>query len=365
MIPFLDLLLGHEELKSQIQDSVTRVISSGLYIGGQEVDSFEEEFAAYTDSKYCAGVGNGLDALYLALKSLGVKEGDEVIVPSNTYIATWLAVTRCGATPVPVEPSLDTYNIDPALIEAAITSKTKAILPVHLYGRPADLDPILDLAKQRKIYVVEDAAQCQGAEYKNKKIGSFGDITAWSFYPGKNLGAMGDAGAITTNDPEIARLIKLMRNYGSAKKYVNEVEGINSRLDPLQAAILKVKLLKLSDWNAKRQRIAQRYISELQGLNLTLPTISQDCRSVWHLFVIRHARREEAISKMLDLGVQAGIHYPIPPHLQKAYQRLGYKNNAFPISELIHKEVISLPIYPQMTEQQVTKVIEVCKKVFS
>jgi len=291
-IPFLDLKAAYSELQPEIDEAVKRVLESGWYILGKEVDEFEREYAAFCEAKYCVGLANGLDALHLGLLALGVKEGDEVIVPSNTYIATWLAVSHCGATPVPVEPNESTYNIDPALIEAAITPRTKVILPVHLYGQPADLDPILAIARKHGLKVLEDGAQAHGARYKGKRIGAHGDIVAWSFYPGKNLGAYGDGGAVTTNDAEIADNIRQLRNYGSHIKYINDIKGFNSRLDPMQAAILSVKLKVLDDWNARRTNIANRYHDELVNSGLMLPFTPDWAEPVWHLYVVQHPKRD-------------------------------------------------------------------------
>jgi dTDP-4-amino-4,6-dideoxygalactose transaminase len=356
-IPFLDLREAYLELKGDIDRAIARVVDGGWYILGPEVEAFEAEFAAYCEAKHAVGVANGLDALNLALRALGVGAGDEVIVPSNTFIATWLAVSQCGATPVPVEPDERTFNIDPALIEAAITPRTRAILPVHLYGQPADLDPIVVIARKHGIYVLEDAAQAHGARYKGKRLGAHGDAVAWSFYPGKNLGAMGDAGAVTTNDPQIADRIRVLRNYGSRVKYVNEVQGFNSRLDPLQAAILRVKLAHLDDWNARRAAIAGQYGQGLVGCGLALPEAPEWAAPVWHLYVIRSPRRD-ALQKALSVaGVGTLIHYPIPPHLQAAYRQSGWTKCAFPIAERIAEQCLSLPMGPHLTTEQAEVVI--------
>jgi dTDP-4-amino-4,6-dideoxygalactose transaminase len=360
MIPFLDLKAPYQELKQEIDYAVARVLSSGFYIGGPEVEQFEEDYAAYCGVDHTIGVANGLDALHLALRAMGVGAGDEVIVPSNTYIATWLAVAQCGATPVPVEPDEATYNIDPLLIEAAITSKTKVILPVHLYGQPADLDPILEIARKHGLRVMEDGAQAHGALYKGKRLGGHGDVVAWSFYPGKNLGAMGDAGAVTTNDPEIADRIKVLRNYGSRVKYVNEVQGYNSRLDPIQAAILRVKLAYLDEWNNRRRVIAAQYQKGLVASGLILPTAPEWADPVWHLYVVRHKNRDGCQKNLESLGVSTLIHYPIPPHLQGAFKDMGYKKGDFPIAERIHNEIVSLPISPSITTQEAEQVVKSC-----
>jgi dTDP-4-amino-4,6-dideoxygalactose transaminase len=360
-IPFLDLRAAYIELKAEIDEAVARVLNSGYYIFGPEVEAFESEYADYCGSAHALGVANGLDALYLALRAMGVGPGDEVIVPSNTYIATWLAVSQCGATPVPVEPLESTYNIDPARIEAAITPATRVILPVHLYGQPADLDPILALARKHGLRVLEDAAQAHGARYKGQRIGSHGDAVAWSFYPGKNLGALGDGGAVTTNDPQLAERIRLLRNYGSRVKYVNEVKGVNSRLDPLQAAVLRVKLRHLDNWNARRQALAAAYLSGLaHHTTLTLPEVPVWAAPVWHLFVIRHPQRDALAQRLADAGIGSLIHYPIPPHRQQAYADAGFVTGAFPLAEAMAGKVMSLPIGPQMG---LDKVEYICRNV--
>jgi len=331
---------------------------SGQYILGDEVKKFESNYAKYTESSYSAGVANGLDALHLSLKALGIGPGDEVIVPANTYIATWLAVSHVGATPVPVEPNIMTYNIDPNKIEQALTKKTKAIIAVHLYGQPVDMDPILALSKQYNLKVIEDAAQAHGALYKNKRIGAHGDVVAWSFYPGKNLGAYGDGGAITTNNHSIHNQITTLRNYGSKEKYINDVIGFNSRLDPIQAAILNVKLQYLDTLNARRRDIAQQYISGLDGQACILPLADINNEYAWHLFVIRHTQRDELQSQLKRRGISTLIHYPIPPHLQIAYKNLGIKKGQLPITEGMHDEVLSLPMDPCMSDDAVAYVIE-------
>jgi len=347
-IPFLDLRAAYLELKTEIDEAVARVLNSGYYILGPEVEAFEAEFATYSQAQYAIGVADGLDALQLALLAMGVGPGDEVIVPSNTYIATWLAVSQCGATPVPVEPLESTYNIDPARIEAAITPATRVILPVHLYGQPADLDPILALARKHGLRVLEDAAQAHGARYKGQRIGAHGDAVAWSFYPGKNLGALGDGGAVTTNDPQLAERIRLLRNYGSRVKYVNEVKGVNSRLDPLQAAVLRVKLRHLDEWNSRRRVQAAHYHSTLSHTELTLPHVPDWADPVWHLFVVRHPERDAFAQHLNAAGVGTLIHYPIPPHMQQAYTTAGFPPAAFPLANQIAREVLSLPVGPQL-----------------
>ena len=361
MIPFLDLKSPYLELKEELDSAYRRVMESGWYILGTELSAFEDEFAAYCEIQHCIGVANGLDALHLIVRAYGIGTGDEVIVPSNTYIATWLAVTHAGATPVPVEPDIRTYNIDPAKIEHLITPKTKAIMVVHLYGQPADMDPINELALKHGIKVIEDCAQAHGARYKGRRVGTIGDAAGFSFYPGKNLGALGDGGAVTTNDPELAKRIAVLRNYGSQLKYHNEIIGFNSRLDELQAALLRVKLKKLDEWNIRRCKVAEHYLRELLSHEkLILPYVPDWAEPVWHLFVVRNAQRD-VMQKTLNIaGVGSMIHYPIPPHLQEAYSELGYKEGSFPIAEQIHKDVLSLPMSPNMTTEQVMLVIASC-----
>ena len=362
MIPFLDLKAPYLELKQELDVAIARVVSSGWFIGGPEVEEFEADYAAYCGASHAVGVANGLDALHLALRAMDVGPGDEVIVPSNTYIATWLAVSQCGATPVPVEPDACTYNIDPARIEAAITPRTKVILPVHLYGQPADMDPIMAIARKHGLRVLEDGAQAHGARYKGQRLGVHGDAVAWSFYPGKNLGAMGDGGAVTTNDAQLADRLRVLRNYGSRVKYVNEIQGYNSRLDPLQAAILRVKLAHLDEWNARRNTIAAQYQQGLVDCGLTLPFMPDWAEPAWHLYVVLHPQRDALQQSLADVGVGTLIHYPIPPHLQGAYADLGLGKAKFPIAERIHNEVLSLPISPSMTLEQTSQVIVACRE---
>jgi dTDP-4-amino-4,6-dideoxygalactose transaminase len=358
VIPFLDLKGPYLELKQELDEAIARVVSSGWFIGGDEVEQFEAEYATYCGSTHAVGVANGLDALHLALRAMDVGPGDEVIVPSNTYIATWLAVSQCGATPIPVEPDARTFNIDPALIEAAITPRTKVILPVHLYGQPADMDPILAIARKHGLRVLEDGAQAHGARYKGKRLGAHGDAVAWSFYPGKNLGAMGDGGAVTTNEPQIADRIRVLRNYGSRVKYVNEVQGYNSRLDPLQAAILRVKLAKLDEWNARRSAIAQRYQQGLANCGLTLPHVPDWAEPVWHLYMVQHPQRGALQKALADVGIGTLIHYPIPPHLQQAYAQAGWGSGAFPLAERIANVALSLPMGPHLLNDQIEEIIK-------
>jgi dTDP-4-amino-4,6-dideoxygalactose transaminase len=362
-VPFLDLQAAYLELRTDIDAAVKRVLESGWYVLGSEVEEFERQYAAYCGAQHCVGVANGLDALHLALRALGVGAGDEVIVPSNTYIATWLAVSQCGATPVPVEPHADTYNIDTMRIEAAITDRTRVILPVHLYGQPADLDPILAVARKRGLKVLEDGAQAHGARYKGKRIGAHGDVVAWSFYPGKNLGAMGDGGAITTNDPEVAERIRSLRNYGSKVKYVNEVRGFNSRLDPIQAAVLSVKLRVLDEWNSRRAVLARRYQALLAGTSLKLPFVPDWADPVWHLYVVQHLQRDILQQKLVAERIGTLIHYPIPPHLQEAYRTVDSTRGPFPVAEKMAAQLLSLPMGPQLTEAQQNRVISALKGI--
>ena len=357
-VPFLALDAAYKELQSEIEAAVLAAMRTGCYILGPEVEAFEAEFAGYCQAAQCIGVANGLDALYLALRAMDVGPGDEVIVPSNTYIATWLAVSQCGATPVPVEPDDDTFNIRAEQIEAAITPRTRVILPVHLYGQPADLDPILALARTHGIRVIEDAAQAHGARYKGKRIGAHGDAVSWSFYPGKDLGALGDGGAVTTNDPAIADRIRVLRNYGSRVKYVNEARGINSRLDPIQAAVLRVKLARLDEWNQRRAAIAAFYTERLFGQGVRLPVVPEWASPVWHLYVIRSSARDLLQKKLAAAGVGTLIHYPIPPHRQAAYADAGFSEGDLPIAETMAREVLSLPMGPQLSAAMATDVAQ-------
>lgn len=358
-IPFLDLGASYRELKLEIDTAVARVMDSGWYILGLEVEAFEAEWAEYCGTKHAVGLANGLDALILALRALDIGPGDEVIVPSNTYIATWLAVSAVGATPVPVEPDPSTHNVDPVHIAAAITPKTRVLLPVHLYGQPADMDPILMVARKHGIAVVEDAAQAHGALYKGRRIGGHGDIVCWSFYPGKNLGAMGDGGAITTNRTDLADKVKVLRNYGSRVKYVNEVQGMNSRLDPIQAAVLSVKLKHLDDWTDRRRTIAGLYTERLQDSGLILPQVPDWADPVWHLYVVRSKNRDALQQRLGAAGIGTLIHYPIPPHMQDAYANLRMPPDVFPLARQMADEVLSLPIGPHLTAQQAAGVCNI------
>lgn len=362
-IPFLNLKQVNEPFEKDFEQAYHDFIQSGWYILGDKVSTFEKEHSTFNKVQHTIGVANGLDALILSLKALEIGAGDEVIVPSNTYIASWLAVSYVGAIPIPIEPRLTTYNINPELIQAAIAPRTKAIMPVHLYGQICEMEEIMSIAEKHKLYVIEDNAQSQGATYKGKISGSWGHCNGTSFYPGKNLGALGDGGAVTTNHADLARKVGVIRNYGSEKKYYNEVKGINSRLDELQAAFLSIKLKKLDEDNAKRVEAAKLYNDLLQGVgDLVLPQIAQDATSVFHLYVIRTAERDELQAYLTENGIGTMIHYPIPPHLQLAYADLGYKKGAFPIAEEIAETGLSLPISPQITESDI---IRVAKKITS
>jgi dTDP-4-amino-4,6-dideoxygalactose transaminase len=365
-VPFLDMKSPYLELKQELDQAYQRVMESGWYILGQEVEQFELEFAAYCGAAYCVGVGNGLDALHLILRAYNIGPGDEVIVPANTYIATWLAVSYAGATPVPVEPDPRTYNLDPTHVESVITSRTRAILPVHLYGQPADMTPLMLLAAKYELKVIEDAAQAQGATYKDRLTGNLGDAAGFSFYPGKNLGALGDAGAVATNDAELADRVRVLHNYGSRVKYYNEVKGYNSRLDVLQAAFLRVKLQHLDRWNEARCNIAQYYLNAMRDLpGLVLPQTLQDAKNIWHIFAVRHPQRDALQKHLRAGGVDTLIHYPVPPHLSDAYAELGLKKGAFPISEEIANTELSLPMGPHMSLDDANYVVELIRKFVS
>lgn len=364
-IKFLDFHPSHSEIRAEILEALAKVYDSNWYILGKEVQNFENAYAQYSKTKHCIGVANGLEAIHLSLKAIGVEPGDEVIVPSNTYIATVLAVTYAGATPVFVEPRLTSYNINPELIEPKITSKTKAIIPVHLYGLPCEMDAILNISKKHNLSIVEDNAQSQGATFNGKMTGSFGLANATSFYPGKNLGALGDAGAITTDSDEMANKLKILRNYGSEKKYFNSVIGYNSRLDEMQAAVLSVKLKHLNNWTSERVKIAEKYKFLLKGIpGLEIPQPVEGATHVYHQFIIRCKNRDELKNRLIENGVETLIHYPIPPHLQEAYSSLGFKEGSFPIAEEISSTVLSLPIYIGLKDEQIEYICDVIKDFF-
>lgn len=357
-VPFVSFIPMERELDKDIRAAFERVYTRSWYIAGAEDEAFENAFAEYCHTNYCIGVGNGLDALMLALKALGVGAGDEVIVPSNTYIATALAVTYVGATPVFVEPDIRTFNINPNLIEAAITGKTKAIMPVHLYGQACDMDPIMDIAKKHNLYVVEDCAQAHGATYKGRVVGSFGDVAGFSFYPGKNLGALGDAGATVTNNKAIANMVRTLGNYGSDYKYHHIYQGNNSRLDEMQAAFLAAKLPHLERINIERRRIAERYLAGIKNSEVVLPYVPENMVPVWHIFGIRCKRRTELETFLNEREIGTNKHYPIPMHMQECYKDLGFKEGDFPIAEEISATELSIPMYYGMTEEEIQFVID-------
>jgi dTDP-4-amino-4,6-dideoxygalactose transaminase len=357
-VPFLDLADVHQPIRAALDAAYRRVMDSGWFSMGPELAAFESEFAAYSEVSHCIGVGNGLEALHLLLRAFGVGAGDEVIVPSNTFIATWLAVSQCGATPIPVEPDSNTHNLDPTLVAAAITPRTRAIIPVHLYGQPADMDPINDLASSHGLAVIEDAAQAQGARYKGRKVGSLGHAAATSFYPGKNLGALGDGGAVLTNDAAIAEKVRRLRNYGSILKYQHDVAGYNSRLDEMQAAFLREKLKVLDRWNARRREVAAAYSSLLDGCTSILPFVPDITEPVWHLYVIRSNRRDALKAHLEQQGISTVVHYPVPPHRQACYA--SHERYALPIADMLAGEVLSLPISPALRREDIDRV---CKAI--
>lgn len=359
-VPFLDLRASYEELRPEIDEAIARSLESGIYIGGPEVEAFEAEFAAYVQAEHCVSVGNGLDALTLALRASGVGKSDEVIVPAHTFIATWLSVNALGAEVVPIEPCSETMNIDSTLLGKAITDRTRAIIPVHLYGQPALIEDILEVARRSGLKVIEDAAQAHGSRSAGSRVGGHGDAVTWSFYPGKNLGAFGDGGAITTNDCELADQIRKLRNYGSKRKYEHETSGVNSRLDPIQAAILRVKLRHLDDWNERRVNIASRYQAELADLPLTLPTVRNGCEPVWHLFVVRHHDRSAFVDRLQLDGIQTLIHYPTPCHRQAAFNGPSWPE--LPVTDELCNSIVSLPIGPHMQDEHVDAVIKAVRK---
>lgn len=357
-IPFLDLKKSYVEIKKELDAAYSRVMNSGWYILGDEVEAFENEFADYIGVNYCIGVSNGLDALKILLEAYGIGEGDEVLVPANTYIATWLAVSHVGAKPVPVDVSKLTYNMNPDLISKALTKKTKAVIPVHLYGRAAEMTSICELAQKHNLVIIEDAAQAHGCQMHGKKVGTFGHAAGFSFYPGKNLGAFGDGGAITTNDPGIASLVRKIINYGSQQKYIHDIKGLNCRLDPLQASFLRVKLKYLDIWNSRRQEVARRYFNNLQSSSVVLPSSGEAGSHIWHLFVIKYPNRDWLMKELEKTGIQTLIHYPYPPHLQKAYRDLGYQVGDFPVTECLASDVLSLPMGPHLSIEQQDYVID-------
>ncbi len=358
MIPFLDVGASYRELRAELDAVYHRVMDAGWFILGREVDAFEHEFAAYCDVPQCVSVSNGLDALHLTLRALDIGPGDEVIVPGNTFIATWLAVSAVGAVPVPVDPVHGGFHMDAGLVEEAITPRTRAILPVHLYGQPADMKPLQELARQHELKVVEDAAQAHGARYRGRPVGSLADAGCFSFYPGKNLGAFGDGGAVTTSDLELARRLRLLRNYGSEIKYRHEVAGFNTRLDELQAAFLRVKLRHLDAWNSRRRRLADRYAQGLKWVpNLQTPIEPRWAESVWHLYVVRYPQRDGLLSHLTQNGIGAQIHYPLPPHQTDAYAT-NSKHYHLPQTERLTGQILSLPMGPHLSDELADRVIE-------
>ncbi|BBY36623.1 aminotransferase [Mycobacterium mantenii] len=365
-VPFLDVRAATRELEAPLLEAVDRVVRSGWYVLGDETSAFEHEFAAFTGAQHAVGVGNGLDAITLALQALGIGAGDEVIVPAHTFVATWIAVARTGARPIGVEPVVGQWNIDPARVADAITSRTRALVPVHLFGQPADLSELLEAAKKHGLAVVEDAAQAHGARYGGRRIGAHSNAVAWSFYPGKNLGALGDGGAVTTDDATIAARVRSLGNYGSSQKYVHDLLGANSRLDEIQSATLRIKLQHLDRWNARRQAIAARYSDELADVpGLRLPEVGPDREHVWHLYVVDHASRDELQKHLAARGIQTLVHYPIPPHRSGAFAQLELGEGAFPITEEAARTHLSLPIGPHLSDEDVSRVVDACRSFSS
>lgn len=359
-IPFVSFEKMHSEIEEQVQEKFSELYRKNIFIKGEELEAFEKEFADFCGAKYAVGCGNGLDALYLILLAMGIGEGDEVIVPSNTFIATALAVSYAGATPVLVEPEEDTYTINPELIEEKITDKTKAIIAVHLYGRTADMDPILAIAGKYNLKVIEDAAQSHGAKYKGRIVGSLGDAAGFSFYPGKNLGALGDGGAVVTNDAELAQKVRMLGNYGAEKKYVHVYQGTNSRLDEIQAAFLRIKLRELNRWNAERNTIAEKYIAKINNPLVKVPLKSSaDYECVWHLFVLYCEERDELERYLNENGIGTNIHYPIPIHLQESYRELGLEEGSLLLTERLAKNVLSIPMFYGIEEDEIEYVVDV------
>ncbi|RLB07773.1 MAG: erythromycin biosynthesis sensory transduction protein eryC1 [Deltaproteobacteria bacterium] len=357
-IPFVDLKAQYDDIKEELQEAIERVLMSGVFVGGEEVEEFEKEFASYCGVRFAIGVGSGTEALHLALLACGVGRGDEVITVPNTFIATTEAITLTGARPIFVDIDPASYTIDTAQVESAITERTKAIIPVHLYGQPADMEPILALAERYHLKVIEDAAQAHGAEYKGRKVGSMGDVACFSFYPSKNLGAYGDGGAVVTDDNYIAQKVRMLRNHGSKKKYTHEIEGLNSRLDAIQAAVLRVKLRYLDQWNQQRKERAYLYDRLLEGTQGVIrPKVREDSTHVFHLYVIRTKRRDLLREYLAQRGISTGIHYPVPLHLQPAYSYLGIGEGAYPMTEQVAREILSLPMYPELKKKEVEAVV--------
>jgi dTDP-4-amino-4,6-dideoxygalactose transaminase len=355
-IPLVGLFDQYQTIKPEIDAAIENIITKSAFVGGEEVRNFEAEFAAYCETKACVGVGNGTDAIYLTLRALGVGPGDEVITVAQTFIATSEAISMTGARPVFVDIKDDTMLMDPALLEQAITPRTKVIVPVHLYGQTCDLDAIMEIADRHGLKVIEDAAQAHGARWRGRRAGSIGDAACFSFYPGKNLGAFGDGGAVVSQDEDLIERIRMLANHGRLEKYTHKMEGVNSRLDGLQAAILRVKLRHLDEWNQSRRRHADFYFETLSGSELRMPVVDENAQPVWHLFVVRVSDREAFQQKLKDEGIATGVHYPIPLHLQPAYEYLEIPLGSLPVTEQVSREVVSLPMYPELTEEQLAKV---------
>lgn len=361
-VPFMSLGDQVAELRPEIDAAIAHVLDSGWYLLGKELEAFERDWAAYCGARHTVGLANGLDAIHLALRAVGIGPGDEVLVPSHTYIASWLGIMQAGAVPVPVECDPATANINPARLAAALTPRTRAVLPVHLYGQPADIDAVVAFAREHGLKVVEDAAQAHGARCRGRRLGAHGDAVAWSFYPTKNLGALGDAGAVTTDDADVADRLRMLRNYGQRERYICEAVGLNSRMEELHAAVLGVKLRHLDAWNARRGRQAERYVRELAGVpGLTLPVVPAWAEPVWHLFVVRHVRRDAIRAALTAEGIQSIVHYPVPCHRQQAMAALNIPAGALPIAERLAAEVLSLPIGPHLSDEAQTRVISVVR----
>lgn len=363
-IPLVGLFDQYQTIKPEIDAAIQNIINNSAFVGGEEVKRFESEFAAYCEAKACVGVGNGTDALYLTLRALGIGPGDEVITVAHTFIATSEAISMTGATPIFIDVVEDTMLMDPSLIEAAITPRTKAIIPVHLYGQSCDMDAIMEIARKHELKVVEDAAQAHGGRWRGQRVGSIGDAATFSFYPGKNLGAFGDAGAVVSQDEALIERIRMIANHGRLEKYTHKMEGVNSRLDGMQAAILRVKLRYLDEWNQRRRQIADAYRDQLTDRGIVLPTVHENAEPVWHLFVVRVAERERLQSVLKDEGIATGIHYPVPLHHQPAYEdrRASYK---LPVTERVAQEIVSLPIYPELDQEQIEHVCNAVASAFA
>jgi dTDP-4-amino-4,6-dideoxygalactose transaminase len=355
-VPLVDLYAQYLSIKPDVDGAIERTIARSAFIGGEELRSFESEFAKYCEAAACVGVGNGTDALYLTLRALGIGAGDEVITVAHTFTATAEAISSIGARPVFVDIKTDTMLMDPDLIESAITPRTRAIIPVHIYGQPCEMDRIMEIARRHGLKVVEDAAQAHGARWRGRRVGSIGDVACFSFFPGKNLGAYGDAGGVVSRDEDLIRRIRMLANHGRMDKYVHQIEGVNSRLDNLQAAILRIKLRRLDTWNAARERHAQRYCEILSNCGVILPVVHPEVETVWHLFVIKVQDRDRLQAELNERGIAAGVHYPVPLHRQPAYQHLGIPEGALPVTEQVASHILSLPMYPELTEDQIAAV---------